>query len=45
VVNGMGGISVKVGEGRSAAQWRLADAAAVQRWLGEWTARFARSGS
>ncbi len=32
-VNALGGVAVKVGEGPSAAPWRLADAAAVRRWL------------
>jgi trehalose 6-phosphate phosphatase len=32
-VNCRGGLSVKVGEGETAARWRLPDAAAVQCWL------------
>jgi len=35
VVNRMGGHSVKVGEGESAARWRLASPAAVRAWLAE----------
>jgi len=35
-VNRLGGHSVKVGEGLSAARWRLADPAAARAWLGEW---------
>jgi trehalose 6-phosphate phosphatase len=42
VVNGLGGVSVKVGDGSSRARWRLADAAAVRAWLGEWTGRYVR---
>jgi len=33
LVNRLGGHSIKVGSGASAAKWRLADAAAVRRWL------------
>lgn len=36
VVNRAGGHSVKVGAGESRARWRLADAAGVRRWLGEY---------
>jgi len=43
VVNRLGGHSVKVGAGASAARWRVADAAAVRAWLGEWLARYAAS--
>jgi len=42
VVNAMGGVSVKVGEGPSQARWRIADAAAVGAWLADWAARYAR---
>jgi len=42
VVNDLDGVSVKVGEGSSRARWRIADAAAVRAWLGEWTARYVR---
>lgn len=35
VVNRLGGYSVKVGEGPSAARWRLAAPAAVRAWLDE----------
>jgi len=40
VVNRLGGHSVKVGDGESAARGHIADAAAVRTWLGEWLARF-----
>lgn len=42
VVNDLGGISVKVGEGPSRARWRIADAAAVRAWLAEWATRHVR---
>ena len=33
VVNALGGHSIKVGSGRTAARWRLADVIAVRSWL------------
>ncbi|HZO01834.1 MAG TPA: trehalose-phosphatase [Burkholderiales bacterium] len=36
VVNRLDGHSVKVGEGPSAARWRLEDPAAARAWLGAW---------
>jgi trehalose 6-phosphate phosphatase len=42
VVNRLGGHTVKVGEGPSAARWRLADPTAARAWLGEWIAFVAR---
>lgn len=33
MVNDIGGISIKVGDGDTAAQWRLADVSAVRAWL------------
>jgi trehalose 6-phosphate phosphatase len=41
LVNRLSGHSVKVGRGRTRARWRLADAAAVRRWL----AAYVRHGS
>src|ERR1043165_5612670 len=35
-VDRLGGHSVKIGEGESAARWRLADPAAAKSWLGAW---------
>ncbi len=32
-VNGLGGLSIKVGAGRTVARWRLRDVRAVRRWL------------
>lgn len=40
VVNRAGGHSVKVGRGITRARWRLPDAAAVRRWLAEYSAAF-----
>jgi trehalose 6-phosphate phosphatase len=36
VVNRLGGCSVKVGAGRSAAHWSVPDPAAVRAWLAQW---------
>jgi trehalose 6-phosphate phosphatase len=36
VVNRLGGHSVKVGEGESAARWRLETPAAARKWLAGW---------
>ena len=39
LINRIGGHSVKVGEGVSAARWRLPDSAAVRAWLAAFVAR------
>jgi trehalose 6-phosphate phosphatase len=40
VVNRLGGHSIKVGAGDSAARWRLANPEAARAWLREWLAAF-----
>jgi trehalose 6-phosphate phosphatase len=42
LINRVGGHSVKVGEGESAARWRLPDSAAVRAWLAGFVARFGK---
>jgi trehalose 6-phosphate phosphatase len=43
LINRVGGHSVKVGEGESAARWRLPDSAAVRAWLAAFVARAGES--
>jgi len=43
VVNRLGGHSVKIGRGETAARWRLADPAAAKAWLGAWLDQFGRA--
>jgi hypothetical protein len=44
-VNRLGGHSVKIGGGGTAARWRLADPAAAKSWLGAWMDAFAGAGA
>ncbi|MBI2312341.1 MAG: trehalose-phosphatase [Betaproteobacteria bacterium] len=44
MVNAMGGQSIKVGAGSTAAQWRLPDVESVRAWLERWTAAAMPSG-
>lgn len=44
LINRVGGYSVKVGEGESAARWRLPDSTAVRAWLAGFVARFGKDG-
>src|SRR3954463_410497 len=44
-VNRLGGHSVKVGQGETAARWRLGDPAAAKSWLGAWMNAFACAGA
>jgi trehalose 6-phosphate phosphatase len=43
VINRLRGHSVKIGQGETAARWRLADPAAAKAWLGAWIDKFGRS--
>jgi trehalose 6-phosphate phosphatase len=43
VINRLGGHSVKVGQGETAARWRLADPAAAKAWLGAWRDKYGRT--
>ena len=43
LINRVGGHSVKVGEGKSAARWRLPNSAAVRAWLADFVARSGES--
>jgi trehalose 6-phosphate phosphatase len=42
VINRLGGHSVKIGPGETAARWRLADPAAAKAWLAAWMERLGR---
>lgn len=44
LINRVGGHSVKVGDGASAARWRLPDSGAVRSWLASFVARFGEGG-
>jgi trehalose 6-phosphate phosphatase len=44
-VNRLGGHSVKIGGGETAARWRLADPAAAKSWLDAWMGAFASAGA
>jgi trehalose 6-phosphate phosphatase len=43
VINRLGGHSVKIGQGATAARWRLADPADAKAWLGAWMDKFGRT--
>jgi len=43
VVNRLGGHSVKIGQGETAARWRLAGPVAAKAWLGAWMGEFGRA--
>ena len=43
VINRLGGHSVKIGPGETAARWRLADPAAAKAWLGAWMDKFGKT--
>jgi trehalose 6-phosphate phosphatase len=43
VINRLGGHSVKIGQGETAARWRLSDPAAAKAWLGAWMDKFGRT--
>ena len=43
LINRVGGHSVKVGEGKSAARWRLPNSATVRAWLADFVARSGES--
>jgi trehalose 6-phosphate phosphatase len=42
VINRLDGHSVKIGQGETAARWRLTDPAAAKAWLGAWRDKFGR---
>ena len=41
VVNRLGGHTMKIGEGETAARWRIADLPRRKSWLGAWMNAFA----